>query len=175
MFSFYEICTKNSIYCQQKDFRQHFLPNLQSDDLDTQGTNNYVYDEIGNLINDKSENIDTIGWTVYGKVQRVVKTVNGQKQTVEYRYDGTGNRVMKVTSTKTTYYVRDASGNVMAIYEQLNTKAITLTEQPIYGSSRIGIYHGQGAQCGATEMGVRQYELSNHLQNTLITIRTYAP
>ncbi|TAH22784.1 MAG: hypothetical protein EAZ08_00695 [Cytophagales bacterium] len=128
---------------------------------------NYTYDAIGNLVTDSEEGINPIEWTVYGKVSKATKGAT----TIEYKYDGMGHRVVKKTNTKTTYYVRDASGNVMAIYEQLNAQTqINLTEQPIYGSSRIGIYHGQGAQRGATEMGVRQYELSNHLQNTLITL-----
>jgi YD repeat-containing protein len=158
---------------QLTQIRDRFAANLQNDDLDSQAVNNYVYDEIGNLIQDKSEGIDTIGWTVYGKVQRVVKTVNGQKQTVEYRYDGTGNRVMKVTSTKTTYYVRDASGNVMAIYEQPLSagegQGVGLIEQPIYGSSRIGMYIGRTKKLHRT-LGNKIYELSNHLGNILATI-----
>lgn len=43
-----------------------------------------------------------------------------------------------------TYYVRDAQGNVMATYERsyestTNTHTFTLVEQPIYGSSRLGM------------------------------------
>jgi RHS repeat-associated protein len=142
--------------------------NSGSDEGLKKGTANYHYDAIGNLETDSEEGIITpIKWTVYGKVSKATKGAT----TIEYKYDGMGHRVVKKTNTKTTYYVRDASGNVMAIYEQLNAQTqINLTEQPIYGSSRIGIYHGQGAQRGATEMGVRQYEITNHLQNTLITI-----
>jgi hypothetical protein len=41
---------------------------------------------------------------------------------VEFEYDGAGNRVAKVFryadgEEKTTYYSRDASGNVMAVYQ----------------------------------------------------------
>ena len=54
--------------------------------------------------------------------------------------------------TQTTYYVRDAAGSVMAIYN--NT---TLTEHPIYGSGRLGIYFKQN--------DVSVYQLTDHLGN----------
>ena len=57
-----------------------------------------------------------------------------------FRYDGTGNRVEKrverrdtVSNVSITRYVRDASGNVMAVYNDSTT-----IEQPLYGSSRLG-------------------------------------
>jgi len=53
-----------------------------------------------------------------------------------------GNRIAKIVSTPTksdtTAYVRDASGNVMTIYNNR-----TAGEAPIYGSSRIGEYMGK--------------------------------
>ncbi|MEN7550548.1 leucine-rich repeat domain-containing protein [Rapidithrix thailandica] len=135
----------------------------------------YEYDEIGNLIKDANEGIDRIEWTVYGKVAKVVK---GEDFT-EYRYDASGNRVYKGvkvgTTTKMTHYVRDASGNVMAIYKDQQ-----VSEQPVYGSSRVGLFRrsiqpeGQAEesqpQAGELALGHRQYELSNHLGNVLATI-----
>jgi RHS repeat-associated protein len=119
-------------------------------DINTgQGTTNYVYDEIGNLTEDAQEGITKIAWNPYGKVDTVYKS-SGEK--LVYLYDPSGNRVRKEVLTgseltsKSTFYVRDASGNVMAVYERTNTSAgggnytatYKLTEQPIYGSSRIG-------------------------------------
>ena len=91
-----------------------------AEDIDNQtDANNYVYDEIGNLIQDKAEGIDSIKWTVYGKIERIVK---GSTK-ILYTYDATGNRISKIktvsgSTTKATYYVRDASGNVMSVYER---------------------------------------------------------
>jgi RHS repeat-associated protein len=61
-------------------------------------------------------------------------------------------------------YVRDASGNVMSIYNDT-----TVLEQPIYGSSRLGMYKPL-VQEGAQTLGQRSYELSNHLGNVLVVI-----
>ncbi len=66
----------------------------------------------------------------------------------------------------TTQYVRDASGNVLAIY-----KDTTLIEQPVYGSNRLGQYRPQATLAnGSLYLGQRQYELSNHLGNVLAVI-----
>jgi hypothetical protein len=138
-------------------------------DFASQKTDNYTYDEIGNLIKDEGEGILNIDWTVYGKVRKVTKT-NGAS--TSYRYDAAGNRVLKSVvvngNTKNTYYVRDASGNVMAIYESKKLK-----EQPIYGSSRLGMYRVDAS--GGTKplertLGNKLYELSNHLGNVLAVI-----
>jgi len=124
----------------------------------------YQYDAIGNLINDGNEGT-IISWTPYGKVRTVHK---GDSITVNYFYDAAGNRVekkvIKSNSTVATRYLRDASGNVMSIY-----KDTTLTEVPIYGSSRIGQYNG-GVPEGERILGKRNFELSNHLGNVLSVI-----
>jgi len=152
-------------------------------DIDNQSSNNYVYDLIGNLKKDVAEGIDTIRWTVYGKINRIVK--NGSD--IEYRYDAGGNRTSKkvITSgdTTKTFYVRDAQGNVLAVYEKINTAAITWEEQHLYGSSRLGMWRwdtiiptappivqGGTPIYDSIIFGSRQYELSNHLQNILTTI-----
>jgi RHS repeat-associated protein len=125
----------------------------------------YQYDAIGNLIADETEGVK-VSWTPYGKV-REVKTRN-DSVVVSYRYDAAGNRVekkvAKADTVHTTRYLRDASGNVMAIY--MDTVAI---EQPIYGSSRLGQYKG-GRKEGQRILGKKNYELSNHLGNVLSVI-----
>jgi RHS repeat-associated protein len=127
---------------------------------DNEGT--YEYDAIGNLIAD-NEKIVTIRWTPYGKVREVNK--NDGAQLTSYLYDAAGNRVLKkvtVSGTSTlTHYVRDASGNVMATYTDT-----TMTEQPIYGSARLGEYKG-GVPERHLSFGERQYALTNHLGNVL--------
>ena len=44
-----------------------------------------------------------------------------------------------------------------------------LKEQPIYGSSRLGMYLG-GAQEGKEKLGLKRYELNNHLGNVMAVI-----
>ncbi|PGH38679.1 MAG: hypothetical protein CRN43_13620, partial [Candidatus Nephrothrix sp. EaCA] len=123
----------------------------------------YEYDAIGNLIKDNNENL-SIAWTPNGKVRSVAKP----DTTVYFRYDATGNRIAKIVSTPTksdtTAYVRDASGNVMTVYDNR-----TAAEAPIYGSSRIGEYMGKEKE-GYQTFNLRKYELSNHLGNVLAVI-----
>ncbi|HRF34404.1 MAG TPA: RHS repeat-associated core domain-containing protein [Cyclobacteriaceae bacterium] len=126
----------------------------------------FNYDAIGNLVWDQKQGV-RIAWTPYGKVRSVTQE---DGTVVSFRYDAAGNRIEKKrvlpnTTTTLTRYVRDASGNVMAIY----TDAL-LTEQPIYGSSRVGQYKG-GRTAGIRKLGTKQYELSNHLGNVLAVVK----
>ncbi|PCJ65160.1 MAG: hypothetical protein COA58_09865, partial [Bacteroidetes bacterium] len=132
-------------------------------DLDDQGTfdnadiynNNYAYDELGNLIQDKTERIAEIKWTVYGKIQEIIRETSGathEKSDLEFKYDASGNRILKIVKPRDvsgnlkpstdwikTYYVRDASGNIMATYS-VDQNDATWEEAHIYGSSRLGVY-----------------------------------
>ncbi|GAL85765.1 RHS repeat-associated core domain-containing protein [Sporocytophaga myxococcoides] len=160
-----------------------------ADDIDNQANNNYDYDEIGNLKSDVQEGIATIEWTVSGKISKVTRSSGSSKSDLEFKYDAQGNRVAKIekpAATKgdastwiTTYYVRDASGNVMSTYEQ--SKASTVLEffwkeQMVYGSSRLGMVDLNknittlGAVSNslfATKTGIKLFEGSNHLGNVL--------
>ena len=121
----------------------------------------YQYDNIGNLIEDEEKEIGEITWTVYGKVQSVEKNDGTM---ISYKYDATGNRIYKKVNTTETHYVRDASGNLMATYENKIAKDFV-----IYGSSRLGVYNGN-TQTGKRTLGNKKYELSNHLGNALSVI-----
>ncbi|MDQ3535977.1 MAG: hypothetical protein M3421_10170 [Bacteroidota bacterium] len=134
---------------------------IPAPDVDT----NYIYDEIGNLIADKNEGIDKINWTANGKIRSVIKK---DGTIISFKYDGAGNRIQKwagdIGGSVVYHYVRDASGNVMAIY-----KKEELMEQPIYGSSRLGVYNG-GRRHAHRTLGSKTYELSNHLGNVLAVV-----
>ncbi|MFD2561873.1 DUF6443 domain-containing protein, partial [Aquimarina rubra] len=85
-------------------------------DIDSgQELDNYIYDEIGQLIEDKAEGL-VIEWRVDGKVRKVTKN---DGTTISFGYDGLGNRISKTVmpENKTTLYVRDAQGNTMAVYD----------------------------------------------------------
>lgn len=127
--------------------------NNYTEDIDDQNPGNYDYDQIGQLIHDEKEEIDQIEWTVYGKVKSITRLPGSTLPALRFMYDANGNRIKKEvirdatdpSVNTSTFYVRDASGNVMSIYEQNNTlstagyiASIYLSEQPLYGSDRLG-------------------------------------
>jgi RHS repeat-associated protein len=133
----------------------------------------YTYDAIGNLI---QEGDQAINWTLYGKIKNIVKPAN----TIAYRYDPSGNRITKTVGLESTHYVRDAQGNVIAAYEANNSSGLKLTEQHLYGSSRLGLFK-RGLEVQSTGVntyighdsyisGNKFFELNNHLGNVLATI-----
>nr|WP_299384838.1 RHS repeat-associated core domain-containing protein [Allomuricauda sp.] len=103
----------------QLDFVADAAGDTGYNDLASQSAGNYQYDEIGQLISDNAENITNIEWRVDGKVKKVTKNIGGQESNISFTYDGLGNRIAKteVESSTTTLYVRDAQGNVLAVYD----------------------------------------------------------
>ncbi|SDR89174.1 RHS repeat-associated core domain-containing protein [Mucilaginibacter mallensis] len=138
---------------------------------------NYRYDAIGNLIYDAQSNItgndgtNAITWSVYGKIQSIYKTTG----TISYTYDPSGQRVSKMANGLTTYYIRDAQGNTLAIYDNAHSN-LNWKEQQLYGSSRLGLWtpnenlSSNNATAIWDTTGSKQYELTNHLGNVLETI-----
>src|ERR1041385_3255942 len=130
-----------------------------SDDIDDEASNNYTYDKVGNLIKDVSQEIDTIKWNVYGKIKDVIRTTTSSKSDLHFDYDAMGNRICKIVKPRNgsgiesqdnwtyTYYLRDASGNIIATYNRTftavsgghSTEAFKQKENDLYGSSRVGV------------------------------------
>ncbi|KAB1065893.1 RHS repeat-associated core domain-containing protein [Salibacter halophilus] len=165
------------------------------DDFPSSTTANYDYDAIGNLIHDSGENLD-IEWNPNGKIKRVI--LNNRGITLEFRYDASGNRIMKIVSDAgriiKTIYLRDAQGNVLMVYKyeediRKGIHNISLNEVNIYGSSREGNYLADEETCincalpdpvskntpsvYSNTYGRKQYEISDHLGNvrTVVTDR----
>jgi RHS repeat-associated protein len=172
-------------------------------DIDNQFVNNYAYDSIGNLVRDSAEAIRlTVGgikWNVYGKITEINKIDSGfyafnagRFKKINYYYDASGNRIgaryerYGGKPTYSTWYVRDASGNVMGVYSY--TDSMRLSELHLYGSSRLGVLQ-PGINMQATvptgvsmpqldqtinqatfTRGNKFFELSNHLGNVLVTL-----
>ncbi len=141
------------------------------------GTGSYGYDAIGNLVSDSREGITGIDWNVYGKIKSISK---GAANTT-YNYDPSGNRVSKVVGDQTTWYVRDAQGNSLAVYDKKGTGPIKWSEQHLYGSSRLGMWR-PNFNLAFDSVGIRWnesrlkfFELSNHLGNVLAVIDDDAP
>ncbi|HWJ25648.1 MAG TPA: RHS repeat-associated core domain-containing protein, partial [Flavisolibacter sp.] len=167
--------------------KDRIADNKYTEDIDNQPDDNYLYDGIGNMIKDGAGSIDQIKWTVYGKIESIQKK-DGTK--ISYVYDVSGNRISKTVSTSsssnTTYYVRDAQGNVLGVYNQSGA-AYNWQEQDLYGSSRLGMLRPNLSIASSSPLGsdqynssvdpvdngiegVRTYELTNHLSNVLATI-----
>ncbi|GAA4321065.1 polymorphic toxin type 44 domain-containing protein [Flaviaesturariibacter amylovorans] len=149
-------------------------------------TDNYDYDRIGNLIRDRQSKLDHIYWTVYGKIDRIVKAPALNTE-IAYDYDAAGNRIGKkvtVNGVSTyTFYVRDAQGNTLGIYTKTGNGPVQWGEQMLYGSSRLGTIHlnvpvpatpmvpvGTATLHDGFEYVRKTYELSNHLGNVLATV-----
>jgi RHS repeat-associated protein len=164
----YATDASSGTYAQYNDLKQG-----QSD-------NNYQYDQIGNLIYDGSEGITNITWNVYGKIE----TVSKSGTEIRYVYDASGNRIIKKTPTDTTFYVRDASGNVLSVYSRPVAGTLQQAEIHLYGSSRIGMLTTRSAADTSFNLsggfvkikgikftrGEKLFELSNHLGNVLVAI-----
>lgn len=145
-----------------------------NDDLDDQGVGtNYSYDAIGEMTSDVSERITSIEWTPYGKVKAVHKDPANNTNActsseytdadVEFLYTAGQQRLCKIIKPHLPngagissqeewiyyWYVYDAGGNLMGVYEQnfedlgsSNYKVhIDLEEHGVYGSGRTGIRH----------------------------------
>jgi RHS repeat-associated protein len=156
--------------------------NSYAGDIKSQSAFNYTYDAIGELTGDAQQEISNVTWNVYGKILSLSDSGN----TITFTYDAAGNRISKAvthgSTTVTTWYVRDAQGNVMSVYTQgnsaVNSGALTQTEAHLYGSSRLGLLD-LSVNCGTslTQPGLRSlvrgnklFELTNHLGNVLETI-----
>ena len=168
--------------------------NVSGEDIDNQiDADNYAYDKVGNLVKDKQSKIFSIAWTPYGKISRVAQEdpnyPGNQARAIIYiyDYDAAGNRVRKTrvleSETHITYYVRDAQGNIMALYDQSipvgSPAQLRLAEQPIYGTTRLGERKPDllltGLSAATTtytrKLGDKYYELNDHLGNVRAVVR----
>ena len=142
----------------------------------------YTYDADGNLITDSEANTN-IFWNVAGKVS----SVSGGGKSIQFKYDGMGNRIAKVSGGIETFYIRDAQGNIMMTYRRYHPDPLdqsTDTEMSgyLYGSTRLGSWtRGTVTNMGfqptgnynlsipsniyELELGDKSYELTDHLGN----------
>jgi RHS repeat-associated protein len=130
------------------------------DDLQDQMPDNYIYNSIGQMIMDNGD-ATKYAYNASGLVTHIRK---GSFEMKIY-YNDRGHRVRKESTTdgntwNETYYVRDASGSVMAIYNGsygANSNEPKLAEQPIYGASRLGVFNRLS--------GRSSYQFTDHLGN----------
>jgi RHS repeat-associated protein len=139
-------------------------PSNNSDDLDSQNVDNYQYDSLGQLTQEIQDG-HTISYkyNVRGLVTAISK--DGYPY-MNIHYNDKGYRVRKEVTNNNglswgeTYYVRDASGKTMAIYEGSYSSQLSIMrikDYPIYGNSRLGLYNRKHHSA--------DYELTDHLGN----------
>jgi len=142
----------------------------------------YQYDAIGNTTQDMVSGQNTIEWNLYNKVDYARN--NADNSTMEFTYDGAGNRVEKsylkhsgdTDYIRNDYYVHDAQGNILAIYHEksaIQTGGVlwqlyddfSLAEHDIYGSSRLGVKDYYDEQVGFSIDAYYDYTDTQRLWN----------
>ena len=106
-----------------------------------------------------------------------VKSVQTPNNMLSFAYNPFGQRQIKRTASDSTYYIHDATGNVMSIYVKDYPK-IVAKERPIYGSSRLGIMNkevefnltGNLLSKSNSTIGIKEYELCDHLSNVSVVV-----
>jgi len=131
-------------------------------------TVSYLYNNIGQMTQ-QTEGSKTmkVSYNAYGLTKDVKDGLNNL--TEQYFYDDRGDLVKKLYYSagnlfKTAYFVRDASGNVLATYEQNTGGSMALRELPIYGSGRLGMVKMKAGQPKYF------YEMTDHLGNVRTVI-----
>jgi RHS repeat-associated protein len=125
----------------------------------------YTYNAIGQMTQQvEGSNTMNVAYNAYGLVRNVK---NGSNQLMEeYFYDDQGNRfITKLynsgTLVKTVYYIHDAPGNVLAIYEKTGATT-TLIEVPVYAAGRVATFK--------PPVNTYFYEVDDHLGNVRAVI-----
>lgn len=160
------------------EFSYNYAPNKNQLQNVNGYTNAYTYNAIGQMIGEDkiAEGADQyVEYNVTGKVTKVFADASHSQLKTEFFYDDRGFRLAKYNqqTNRTTWYIRDASGNVISIYEQEgapgnettpNTNAINTTEIPVYGAGKLGTYYPY-------QDGSMAYELTDHLGNVRALVR----
>ena len=160
---------------------------VQTDDIEPMLADNYSYNDIGQLTGDASEEIDAIVWNNAAKVRHILRDNTSSKEDLEFVYGPMGNRIVKIVKPKSapgvlstqehwtyTYYLRDAQGNVMAVYNRkfddsdpempmgMDTRDVyVLSEHHIYGSDRCGLQSYDGDPLSTSYVDISGYNADN--------------
>jgi RHS repeat-associated protein len=123
----------------------------------------YSYNAIGQMIQQtEGSQVTKVLYNAYNLVKEIRDGNDVLKE--KYFYGDRNDLIKKLYYTsgnlfKTTYYVRDAGGNVLAVYDQNATSQINLIELPIYGNGRLGMVKMKSGQSKYF------YEINDNLGN----------
>ncbi len=134
------------------------------------GYASYSYNVIGQMTSQTFNETSVTRNFSYNASGLMDTVLQGGHPLINYTYNAGGQLAVKNhykagtdTIVATIYYVRDASGNILATYSQ--TPGDTTAEFPVYGLERLGHYTKDG------ETYVYQYELKDHLGNVRALIK----
>jgi hypothetical protein len=112
------------------DLDGHGTPTLATSNWGNETADNYRYDDNGSLIHDNAQGISRIVWKdAQGKPSAIFKGANVNDD-IRYEYDPAGKRLYKGVEGGNgnyvgNYYIRDASGNVISVYQNRNRRLKT--------------------------------------------------
>lgn len=153
-------------------------------DIEDQAVDYYGYNELGQMVDEGDVAYE---YNTNGLITRIYRedTPGHIINMMGFVYDEGGQRSVKITYHPTanalipqqkTFYIRDAGGNVISIYEQTfaanGTPTTVSPEQreiPVFGAGRIGLY--RRANNGASQQENTYYELTDHLGNVRAVIQ----
>ncbi len=169
-----------------QDLDEQYSGDPYTEDIEG-GAIHYEYDQLGRLTLEMTDIQNIYTWNDLDKVRTITK--DNDEPDLEFIYDELGMRVEKIVKTKNangtyqapvnwehTYYIYDAGQNLIATYFEKAGEALLLTEQYMYGSKRLGSQERNIVVSYDLEdqfkhvIGLKSYELSNHLGNVLVTV-----
>ncbi|NQX37567.1 RHS repeat-associated core domain-containing protein [Pedobacter steynii] len=128
---------------------------------------NYNYNDLGQMIGQTEHNGQGyfLNYDANGNIVAIYSDEARLQLKVSFAYDEAGIRIRKTDHLQniTTYYVVDAGGEPLAIYD--NEGGVLLQKEiPVYADSRIGYYKRTGNNY--------QYEFSDNLGNVRVVINS---
>ena len=128
-----------------------------ANDIEPQSPDNYDYNDIGQLIENRQEGLK-YEYNTSGLVTHIRHNLTNEL-IVSYEYDDKNQRIATQNysqgmATNKTFYIRDINGNPFGLYNDTS-----LQEHPIYGASRLGVHYKQDNDNNNV------YQLSDHLGN----------